>query len=41
MTYSTYLNEQSFSLTYLDRFKIENEAEGLSDVYDHRSPPDG
>ena len=29
MTYSTDLNEQSFSLTYLDRFNIENEAEGL------------
>ena len=31
MTYSTDLNEQSFSLTYLDRFNIENEAEGLSE----------
>ena len=29
MTYSTDLNEQSFSLTYLDRFNIENKAEGL------------
>ena len=27
----TDLNEQSFNLTYLDRFKIENEAEGLSE----------
>ncbi len=31
MTYSTDLNEQSFSLTYLDNFKIENAAEGLSE----------
>ncbi len=31
MTHSTYLNEQSFSLTYLDCFNIENEAEGLSE----------
>ena len=27
----TYLNQQSFSLTYLDRFKIENETAGLSE----------
>lgn len=27
----TYLNEQSFSLTYLDRFNIKNEKEGLSE----------